>query len=130
MRQRPFDAHPRRHESRVPCSGTDSFPECLSRLTPSGQSHPASFTPLAPRDKGLCYSLTGSSATEELGERRGPEAVRRDRGKKGKDGEALAELDVLRFLDETDMPAGGGAVVLLRLSVKRAEASARAPPTG
>src|SRR4029450_9659451 len=70
-----------------------------------------------PADKSLCDPLAGSPSAEELGEGRGGRAIRRDRREEDEHGEALAEVDVLRLLEEADVPAHGSPFVLVRVSI-------------
>ena len=59
--------------------------------------------------------LARSSPAQEFRESCSGEAVGRDRREQGQHRQALAKVDVRRLLEEADMPANGGAVVLLRL---------------
>src|SRR4051812_12555706 len=47
-----------------------------------------------PRDKSLSDALTGSPPAKKLCQGGGRKTVRRERGEKGEDGQALAEIDV------------------------------------
>jgi hypothetical protein len=70
-----------------------------------------------PPHKRLNYPLAGPPAAEEFGEGGGGQSIGWDRGEEGEHRQALAEVDVLRLLEEADVPANGGAVVFLRLPV-------------
>jgi hypothetical protein len=74
-----------------------------------------------PADKSLGDPLAGSSPAEELGKSRRRQPVRRDRREQCEHGLALAQVGVFRVIDEADVPATGGAVVLLRLLVSEEE---------
>jgi len=67
-----------------------------------------------PAHKGLCYPLARAPAAEELGQPRRSKPVGRDRCEKGEHGLVFAQVDVRHLLEETNVPTGGGAVVLLR----------------
>jgi hypothetical protein len=70
-----------------------------------------------PADKSLCDPLARAAPAQELGEGGGGQAIGRDRGEEGKHREALAEVDVLRLLEEADVPANGSPLVPLRLTL-------------
>jgi hypothetical protein len=74
-----------------------------------------------PTDKSLSDPLARSPAAKELGKRRSGQRVGRDRSEEGKHGLALAEVDVRHLLQEADVPASGGAAVLLGLFVGEEE---------
>ena len=70
-----------------------------------------------PADKSLGDPFARAPATEEFGERCGGEAGSRNRRQQGEHGLVLAQVDVRHLLEEANMPAGGGAVVLFGLTV-------------
>ena len=65
--------------------------------------------------------LAGSSPAEELGEGGGGQAIGRDRGEEGEHRQALAEVEVLRLLEEASVPAQRSAVVLLEVPISKEE---------
>ena len=70
-----------------------------------------------PAHKGLTRSLARPPAAEKFGEGSGGEAVDRNRRKEGDHRLALTDVDVLRLLDEANVPAQRGPVVLLEVSI-------------
>jgi hypothetical protein len=74
-----------------------------------------------PTHKSLGDPLARAPAAEELGEGRSSEAVGRNRRQEGEHSLVLAQVDVRHLLEEADMPAGGGAVVLFGLLVSEEE---------
>jgi hypothetical protein len=68
---------------------------------------------MGPTDKRLGASLEAPPPAEELGQRRGCQPGRRDCCEEGEDRDALADFDVLRLLDEANVPAESGPFVLL-----------------
>jgi hypothetical protein len=80
---------------------------------------------------GLGDPLARPPAAEELGKRRSGEAVHRNRAEQRQYGLTFAHLDVRHLLEEADVPAGGGALVLLRLLVskEKGELECSASPT-
>ena len=74
-----------------------------------------------PAYKSLGDLLAGSSPAEELGEGGGGQAIGRDRGEEGEHRQALAEVEVLRLLEEASVPAQRSAVVLLEVPISKEE---------
>ena len=74
-----------------------------------------------PADKGLRDPLAGTPATEELGQTRRGEFVRRNRRQEGKHGLVLTQVDVGHLLYEADMPTSGGAGVFVGLLISEEE---------
>jgi hypothetical protein len=74
-----------------------------------------------PAHKSLGDSLARSSPAQELGEGGGCHAIGRDRGEEGEHRQALAEVDVLRLLEEARVPAKRSPLVLRQLSVRQQE---------
>ncbi len=78
-----------------------------------------SWRPLSgtrPANKDLGASLEAPPPAEKLGQRCRCQSVCWDRREEGEHRDALAEGDVLRFVDEAGVPAEGGALVLRVLS--------------
>jgi hypothetical protein len=74
-----------------------------------------------PRHKCLAGTLQPPPAAEAFGKRLGRGTVSGDRREQGEHREAFAEADVLRVVDETNVPARRSAVELLQLLVSEQE---------
>jgi hypothetical protein len=88
-----------------------------------------------PSDKRISNPLARPPATEKLRERPSSQAVGGNRRQEGEHSLVFAQVDVRHLLEEADVPAGGGAVVLLRLPESEKEVGLlavglRARPSG
>jgi hypothetical protein len=81
----------------------------------------ASLSSSRPANKGLGASLEAPPPAEKLGQRSRCPSVRRDRREQSEHRDALADVDILRFVGKASVPAKGGALVLRILSVSEQE---------
>ena len=93
-----------------PCLSVCGFAGQATRADASREEQ--SPTPPAPSEQEPQRTLEAPPPAEELSQRCRCQSVRRDRCEQGEHGNALADIDVLRFVSEASVPAEGGALIL------------------
>jgi hypothetical protein len=96
----------------------------FGNTTPSSRTRPNCLREIslsAPGDKCLAWTFYPAPAAQELGEGRGRETVHRDRREESEHRLALPHADVVRLVDEANVPAHRSPLVLLLIRVSEEE---------